>query len=237
MTWRELFDVVIVQACKPSFFENQAPLYEVVDESGLLRPSLRKIQPGGAYHGGHARLVEEHLGLAGDEILYVGDHVYADVHVSSQIRRWRTALVLRELEQEIEAQQAFADQHARLEQLMHDKSRREREQAQLRLSLQRVQAGYAPPLPPALTDAQDRLRALRLELTALDARIAPLAEQAGRLVNARWGPLMHAGNDESRLARQIERYADAYTSRVSNLMYLTPFGYLRAPRGSLPHDP
>jgi hypothetical protein len=47
---------------------------------------------------------------------------------------------------------------------------------------------------------------------------------------------MHAGNDKSRLARQIERHADIYTSRVSNLQFLTPFGYLRAARGRLPHD-
>jgi HAD superfamily 5'-nucleotidase-like hydrolase len=237
MTWRELFDVVIVQANKPAFFEVQAPLYEVVDQAGLLRPALSKIRSGGAYLGGHARLVEEHLGLAGDEILYVGDHVYADVHVSSQIRRWRTVLVLRELEQEIEAQQAFAGRAAELESLMAEKSRREREQAQLRLGLLRAQTGYAPPLGSPLDDAQERLRRLRLELDALDQQIAPLARQASQLVNARWGPLMHAGNDKSRLARQIERYADVYTSRVSNLMFLTPFGYLRAPRGSLPHDP
>jgi hypothetical protein len=47
---------------------------------------------------------------------------------------------------------------------------------------------------------------------------------------------MLAGNDKSHLARQLERYADVYMSRVSNLLYQTPFGYLRAPRGSLPHD-
>ena len=52
-----------------------------------------------------------------------------------------------------------------------------------------------------------------------------------------WGPLMRAGNDKSHLARQVERYADVYTSRVSNLLYATPFVYLRSPRGSLPHDP
>ena len=44
---------------------------------------------------------ERSLAVIGDDILYVGDHVYADVHVSSQIRRWRTALILRELEDEI----------------------------------------------------------------------------------------------------------------------------------------
>ena len=47
---------------------------------------------------------------------------------------------------------------------------------------------------------------------------------------------MRAGNDKSHLARQVERYADIYTSRVSNFLYETPFAYLRAPRGTLPHD-
>jgi HAD superfamily 5'-nucleotidase-like hydrolase len=236
MTWRELFDVAIVQAGKPAFFEGNAALYQVIDESGLLRPHVGKMQVGGAYHGGHARLVEEHLGLAGDEILYVGDHVYADVHVSSQIRRWRTALILRELEHEIAAQRAFAPRGEALDALMQQKAELEREQAQLRLSLQRAEQGYAAPLRAGLGDAHERLRQLRVEQTELDQRIAPLAQEAGRLGNHRWGPLMHAGNDKSRLARQLERYADIYTSRVSNLLYLTPFGYLRAPRGSLPHD-
>jgi hypothetical protein len=47
---------------------------------------------------------------------------------------------------------------------------------------------------------------------------------------------MRAGNDKSLFARQVERYADAYMSRVSNLRYETPYAYMRAARGSLPHD-
>jgi len=236
MSWRELFDLVIVKAGKPGFFEDRAPIYEVVDQGGLLQPHAGKLRKGAAYLGGHARLVEQGLGLAGEEILYVGDHVYADIHVSSQIRRWRTALVLRELEDEVAASHAFAPKQAELERLMARKQELEREQAQLRLSLQRGQLGYAAPFAADLRAAQERLRELRTELDALDPRITGLAKQAGELGNARWGALMHAGNDKSRLARQIERYADVYTSRVSNLMYVTPFGYLRAPRGTLPHD-
>jgi len=239
MGWRQLFDLVIVQAGKPGFFEGRAPLYEVVEENGLLRPCNDTLTPGHAYLGGHAGLVEERLGLSGEEILYVGDHVYADVHVSSQIRRWRTALVLRELEQEIAAEDAFAAQHAELQQLMSDKAARESEQALLRLALQRKQLGDAKgaaSLVPRPRDPQERLRELRSELDAIDLRVAPLVRAASELGNRRWGPLMRAGNDKSRLARQIERYADVYTSRVSNLMHVTPFGYLRAPRGSLPHD-
>ncbi len=67
--------------------------------------------------------------------------------------------------------------------------------------------------------------------------IAPLARAATELTNGRWGLLTRAGNDKSHLARQVERYADVYTSRVSNFLYATPFVYLRSPRGSLPHDP
>ena len=51
-----------------------------------------------------------------------------------------------------------------------------------------------------------------------------------------WGPLLRAGNDKSHLARQIERSADIYTSRVSNFLYHTPFAYLRAAGGGLPHE-
>ncbi|MGZ5384528.1 MAG: 5'-nucleotidase domain-containing protein, partial [Acidimicrobiia bacterium] len=56
------------------------------------------------------------------------------------------------------------------------------------------------------------------------------------LSNDRWGMLMRAGADKSLFARQVERYADVYTSRVSNLLYATPNGFLRAFRSPLPHD-
>jgi 5'-nucleotidase len=237
--WRQLFDLVIVQARKPAFFEQQLPFQEVVDDDDtLMQPLQGPLRAGVVYHGGNAEAVQAHFGLDGSEILYVGDHVYADVHVSSRIRRWRTALVLRELEQEVLAEQAFAAQQAELEALMRDKERLDHEQAMLRLALQRHDLRAEPPpevaaAPPVIAE---RLRALRGEHDALDARIVPLARQASQIGHPVWGPSMRAGNDKSRLARQIERYADVYTSRVSNLLTLTPYGYLRAVRGSLPHD-
>jgi hypothetical protein len=47
---------------------------------------------------------------------------------------------------------------------------------------------------------------------------------------------MRTGKDKSLFARQVERYADVYTGRVSNFLHHTPFTYLRSHRGSLPHD-
>lgn len=237
--WRELFDLVIVQAKKPAFFDGTAPFVELDAASGAERSVPERLAAAHVYRGGNAQRVQEHFGVDGAAILYVGDHVYADVHVSSRIRRWRTALILRELEREVTEEQAFAGAQAQLEALMAQKEVLEQEQAWLRLALQRLDHGE--PLPDGVhgsaTACHERLRALRAEVEALDLRIAPLAQQSGHLGHSRWGPLLRAGNDKSRLARQIERHADVYTSRVSNLLHLTPFGYLRAARGSLPHDP
>jgi hypothetical protein len=103
--------------------------------------------------------------------------------------------------------------------------------------LQRLEGGYAPQLIDDAHAARAQLAALRGELEALDAIVADLARRAGELGNRRWGPLLRSGNDKSRMARQLERYADIYTSRVANFAFYTPYAYLRPPGGFLPHDP
>lgn len=237
MTWRDLFDVVIVSARKPEFFSIRSPLFEVVTEEGLLRPSVGGLRRGGQYLGGNASLVEQHLGIAGDEILYVGDHIYVDVHVSKSILRWRTALIIRELEDEILAIEGARDAEARLDEWMQQKETLERLYARLRLELQRMSGGYGPVVGMTADEIQARMADLKAELSTLDARISPLARATGEILNARWGLLLRAGNDKSHLARQIERSADIYTSRVSNFLLATPHVLLRSHRGSLPHDP
>ena len=240
MTWRDLFDVAIVNARKPVFFSEKAPAYEIVSEDGegraVLRTHTGPLGEGRAYVGGNAALVEASLGLRGSEILYVGDHVYADVRASKDVLRWRTALILRPLEDEIAAADAFRPQQARLTALMNEKERLEAYASALRLERQRNVAGYGPQTGRPAETLEADFHALRARLVDLDARIAPLARAAGQLVNARWGPLLRAGTDKSHLARQIEASADIYTARVSNFLHYSPFVYLRSDRGSLPHD-
>jgi HAD superfamily 5'-nucleotidase-like hydrolase len=232
-TWRDLFDVTIVSARKPVFFTAEHALFEVIDDEGLLRPYGGRIQPGHVYLGGDARRVERDLGLAPEEILFIGDHVYADVHVSKDMLRWRTALVLRDLESEILAMTRFAPQQRELDRLMAEKERLEQRYSELRLALCRADSGRPSDTPP---DVRQRMTELKQRMVELDRRITPLAISYGELASPRWGLLLRAGIDKSYLARQIERYADVYTSRVSNLLHATPYAYLRAPRASLPHD-
>lgn len=232
-TWRDLFDVTIVAARKPAFFVHRNPIFHVTDEEGQLRPAPTGIDGNGIYLGGNARMVEDHLGMSGDEILYVGDHMFADVRVTKDVLRWRTALVLYELEAELQHTREFQDKQLRLAQLMHEKEQLEFESYQLRLALQRARESKES---DGRKDLDRQLARVRGRITVLYEEIAPLAAEAGRLSNERWGLLMRAGNDKSYLARQVERYADIYTSRVSNFLYHTPFIFLRSPRGTLPHD-
>jgi 5'-nucleotidase len=234
--WRDLFDIAIVGARKPDFFTGRTPAFEVVTSEGLLREHYGPLESGSAYVGGNAALVEKSLGLRGEEILYVGDHIFVDVNVSKNILRWRTALVLRELEDEIVAMERFDEKQRELSLLMEQKEMLEAEYSRMRLELQRNRTGYGPQTERSLEELEQALRDVREELLHLDARIAPMAREAGELLNPNWGLLMRAGNDKSHLARQLERYADIYTARVSNFLYQTPFVYLRSHRGSLPHD-
>jgi HAD superfamily 5'-nucleotidase-like hydrolase len=237
-TWRDLFELVIVGARKPGFFSYQLPLFSIADEdAGLLQPVAGPIPGPGAYLGGDASKVEEYLGLSGAAILYVGDHIFADVKMSKSSLRWRTALILRELEEELAAFENFRDAEKVLVRLMAEKVELETAHSRVRLALQRLQTGDGEPPAASASDLNAEIALLRQKTEELDERIAPLARQASELENPSWGALLRAGNDKSHLARQIEGSADVYTSRVSNFLFATPFAYLRSRRGSMPHDP
>ena len=72
MSWRELFEVTIVSSRKPDFFTRaQKPLYELADpDAGLMREAFR-LESGGLYSGGSARMVEKLFGCSRDEMLCV----------------------------------------------------------------------------------------------------------------------------------------------------------------------
>ncbi|GAA0169786.1 nucleotide phosphatase [Lithospermum erythrorhizon] len=232
MDWRDLFEMVIVSARKPEFFQTSHPMYEVVTGEGLMRPCF-KASPGGLYSGGSAQMVESSLNVHGDEILYVGDHIYTDVSQSKLHVRWRTALICRELEDEYNALISSQGHRATLIDLINQKEVVGDLFNQLRLALQRRTQGR-PAQTLAATHMDDKelmetMQKLLIVMQRLDEKIAPMLEEDGELFNKRWGYLSRAGLwDKSHLMRQIEKYADIYTSRVSNFLHYTPFMYFRS---------
>ncbi|KAH7298269.1 hypothetical protein KP509_25G034600 [Ceratopteris richardii] len=232
MDWRNIFDMVIVSARKPEFFQMSHPLYEIVTEDGLMRPCF-KARSGGLYCGGSAQMVEKALGFQGDETLYVGDHIYTDVSQSKVHLRWRTALICRELEKEVRALELGQEHRKKLIELMNQKELVGDVFNQLRLAVQRRTNNRAAQSSVATTldekELAENMQKMLLTMQRLDKKIAPMLEADGLYFNKRWGYLSRAGLwDKSHLTRQIEKYADIYTSRVSNFLQYTPFMYFRS---------
>ncbi|PWZ12252.1 hypothetical protein Zm00014a_001361 [Zea mays] len=104
---------------------------------------------------------------------------------------------------------------------------------QLRLALQR-RSNSRPAQTLAATCMDDQeltesMQKLLIVMQRLDEKIGPMLEADGELFNKRWGWLSRAGLwDKSHLTRQIEKYADIYTSRVSNFLHYTPFMYFQS---------
>ena len=230
MTWRQLFDLTVVAARKPFFFSGRSPIFRLATETGLVEPVIGPPDGCGVYLGGHAALIEGCIGVQGDRILYVGDHVYTDVNVSKKLQRWRTALVVRELERELRSIEDAVGDQVRIRTLMQDKVRLEHDVNVARLALLR---GGDPTPDEAL---QQRIARGQDRIEQIDRQLAPLLTADGQGFSRVWGSLLRSGNDKSHLTRQIERHADVYTSRVSNFGAYTPFVTFRSPRGSLPHD-
>lgn len=229
--WRSLFDVVVTSASKPSFFTSEPAGFEVVDRKrGLLQPHSGRYERGAVYFGGSAKQAEASLGVSGDRILYVGDHLFGDVHASKHTFRWRTALIMRELEDEFAAL-AGSDSDTELGPLMARKDADTNRLAQASMEAVRVGAEGGD-----ATEANRQVRRLRSRLRRDDEAITPLARAAAERGNPAWGLMMRSGSDKSLFARQVERHADIYTSRVSNLRERTPFAYFRAVRSVLPHE-
>ena len=245
MKWRDMFDYVIINARKPDFFKGTQGLYEVVTPDGLMRPAF-SLRRGGIYCGGSARLVEQALEMSGDDILYVGDHIYSDAARRFLNLSWRTCLIIRELEEEIEAFAAGREHRAALQEALEKKDLVGDAFNNLRLGRQRSLVGAQAisahvDVPKVKASDEQRVNEALAQLLAvmerLDDQIGPAIERDGADFNSRWGYLSRAGvNDRSQLLRQIEKYADIYTSRVSNFLRYSPFVYFRSPTQSMAHD-
>ena len=287
--WTELFDAVITGACKPGFFENErAAVFEVdVETSGLrntddgapmspigaseaedapfagfasLKKKKKESTKARAYQGGSYRHLHAMLGVSsGNQILYVGDHIYGDVMRSKKTLGWRTMLVVPELAHELrcleEAEQRGAGEAIRA-------LRRERDAlsdaAQLRMWRAFVNrdtsiesgtgwsSGTALNSEPLNFELSERARAADPE----DPELASLASRAAeakarhrektRELHAAfhpvWGQLMKAGSQNSRFAHQLERYACLYTSHARNLVAYSPQKTHRGQSDFMPHD-
>ncbi|MEE6480105.1 hypothetical protein FKM82_012460 [Ascaphus truei] len=80
--WRDLFDVVIVQADKPNFFNDKRRPFRKINERGvLLWDKIHQLEKGQIYKQGNLFEFLKLTGWRGSKVLYFGDHIYSDLAV------------------------------------------------------------------------------------------------------------------------------------------------------------
>lgn len=222
--WLELFEFVITFAHKPRFFYEKNRFLKVNPADGTMTNFDEKLVPG-VYQGGNAMTFTDNLALEGDDILYIGDHIYGDILRLKKDCNWRTAMVLEELENEIDHNRKAEPTIVEIENLMRLKEPLEDELTALMTS--KIEVGKIDEM---------RVEALQKSISEIDAQISAHIRKQQTMYNPNWGQLMRAGNEESYLAYQIERYACVYMAKLSDLLELSPRTYFRAPRRPLSHE-
>ncbi len=237
-SWRQLFDLVIVDARKPGFFRHERP-FTRLDAGGAPAGELEVPEWGGAYSGGCLDGLMRRIELPGEQVLYVGDHIYGDAVTSKQESTWRIALIVRELEAEIRASLALGDLGERHLELMRELGTLGHELDHVR---DQVDLGQALAGNGTAVEAAD-LDSWRQRFAAVGRRhlrgVRQLAESAVKLDAAYhpyWGSLFKQGTSKTRFAGQLDSYACLYTARARNFALYGSQHYYRVARDPMMHE-
>ena len=228
--WLDLFDLVVVEARKPGYFD---PAQSRTSKVG----SQEKILIGGSLPE-----IEQHIGCSGNEVLYVGDHIYADLISSKKNVYWRTMPVVPELEEELTVQSGMPGIVRQLREVDERRAGTEREV----MHWKAVEACLLS-IEDVIEEDRKGLKKLRHECAVARKQATDtlkdfirqretLRSKLSTATNSHWGSLFRAGSELTHYGRQLEDYACTYTSRATNLLFYPPAHYFRSPMDYLPHE-
>ncbi|MEZ4440796.1 MAG: HAD-IG family 5'-nucleotidase [Polyangiaceae bacterium] len=232
-TYQHYFDAVIVAAKKPGFFQKQLPLLERRGET--LQPATLPLSRGRVYENGNLHELMKALGVTGNRVLYVGDHIYGDMLRSKKDSSWRTAMVIPELELEVTAVRDGREDTERshlLYNLRHELEERLRDQ---QVRLKRIGKNGSADGAESL-HLKRLIGSIRKQLRAIDEEQARLRRRIDARFHPYWGSLLKERTELSLFGAQVSEYSCVYTSRVSNLGAYSPHQYFRSPLNLLHHE-
>ncbi|XP_038070687.1 cytosolic purine 5'-nucleotidase-like isoform X2 [Patiria miniata] len=209
--WYEYFDVCIVDARKPLFFGNGTILRQVDLDTGALRigSHVGPFHKGQVYSGGSCDVFSDLIGAKGNDVLYMGDHIFGDILKSKKLRGWRTFLVVPEIAQELTV---WTEKRALFEKL---------EDLDSALADQYKNLDSSTELVPDISKVRKTIQQVTHEMDMCHGKL---------------GSLFRSGSRQTFFASQLLRFADLYSSTFLNLLHY-PFSYLfRAPHQLMPHE-
>jgi 5'-nucleotidase len=232
-SWRHYFEIVICSAQKPRWFQEGRPLLE--RDGDVLKPIRGGLERGRVYEGGNLNELEKLVGMRGASVLYVGDHIYGDILRSKKESSWYTAMIIQELDAELAAHEACAEDFSRQRSLEESREKLEDE-------LRFYQGRYKELSRPTsnhdserqrVKRALERVRAeLRANITEYDAR----SERISLRFHPYWGSLLKEQAEMSSIGLQVDLYADVYTRAVSCFRSYSPQQFFRSPYDLMPHE-
>lgn len=252
--WRDYFDIVLCAAKKPSFFKRSDVPFLALDDALGNPTEVSELRPFGIHLGGCIGGLEKHLAVGGDQVLYVGDHIYGDVLRAKKESAWRTMMIVQEMAHELAVLGDARGQLARLEELgelaEHCSDELRAHQAGL-YELAQIAAQVAPQIaseiapqiigPSAASEAarsvhEQGVARTRARAEEIEREIDAIEDAIDRAFHPAWGSVFKAGTEVSSFGDQVEQWACLYTDRVANLGRYPATHYFRGPLDRMPHE-
>lgn len=247
-SWRDYFEIIIVNGRKPVFFKETKP-FHLIDQSTGEESELMTgdaFEPATIYSGGNYLEFERLIQSKGNEILYIGDHIFGDIVRSDKDSNWRTVLVVEELESELRKTAELREKHQRLRRLanrfdkLHYEMHMYSSQLDTLKGLSSAQVSFneneARALTKTLSELETNLVLCQKDMERTELKILRLRKDISEYYHPIWGPLFHDDDEMSRFADQVRDYASLYTSRVSNFFFYPTDRYYKSLRDIMPHD-
>lgn len=223
--WTDCFDWTITLANKPRFFYDVMPVLKIDLATGTMTNHYGQLEEG-VYQGASARNLSDTWQVTGDQILYIGDHIYGDILRLKKDCEWRTGLVIEELKEEIEFNKKSMHIVEEIQTFMSEKTKIEKE----------LDVLMCTKIEQEVTIDEELVTRYKNRIKEIDNKIAPLIGKQKSLYNPYWGEIMRVGIEESQFANQVERFADIYMPTLNDLLKESARSYFRSRRRQMAHD-
>ncbi|XP_063679922.1 5'-nucleotidase domain-containing protein 3-like [Bolinopsis microptera] len=211
--WRKSFDVVICQSMKPKFFEDKYRVFRrLTSHNTPAYGQVTEFKEGEVYCEGNVRDLHRLTGWQPCNILYFGDQMYADLAEPVLNQGWHTGAIIRELEKEIELLNSAEHQHNMF--ILKE----------LNNLIREVQRFLPDPTAVHYTD----LWCIERKQVRAELRRLHISEFCSSFRTHLMPTLFY---------RRLSRFAEIYTSNLTNLAHYHPSHYRFTPvRQDLPHE-
>lgn len=211
--WADLFEVIVVRARKPKFFNEASRPFRIYDPSSHEETweRVRNLVKGKVYLQGNYSNFRQMTGWYGSKVLYLGDHVYTDLADPSLKHGWRTGAIIPELEAEVKT--IFSVEY----------NSSIRWLSVLQHLLEEIQADSSPEITALIVELLEERTLLRNQLKSL--------------CNPRFGSMFRTHQNPTYFSRRMARFADIYMSSLTNLLQYSVTHTFYPRRMALPHEP